>query len=133
MKTARVICFAMILVIGFQGSFSQVSKAPQAPNVLELNPAQIDFGSQAVGEPSTPQKVILHNVGNTTLEIRDITPSGIDFSQSNDCSTILLADASCTIQVTFKPAITGPRIGTVIITASDAHSPHMLVLNGTGE
>ena len=133
MRVNRPFCILTLLLVSSYGSFSQGSGATQVPNVLELNPPQVDFGAQAVGVPSPPQKVILHNLSAETLELRDITPSGIDFSQSNDCPAILLANATCTIQVTFKPAITGPRIGTVIITTSDPHSPHMLVLNGTGQ
>jgi hypothetical protein len=130
---APAICLLVLLLVSFSASFSQVSGTAQIPNVLELTPPEVDFGAQTVGAPGSQRKVALHNIGNATLELRDITPSGIDFSQSNDCPTVLLANASCTIQVTFKPAITGPRIGTIIITASDPHSPHMLVLNGTGQ
>ena len=45
----------------------------------------------------------------------------------------LPSGGNCAIEVIFKPAIDGPRIGTIIISTSDPASPQFLVLTGTGQ
>jgi hypothetical protein len=100
--------------------------------LVKLTPASLDFGDQPVGSMTPPKTATLSNAGATTLKITDIVTSGIDFAQSNDCGQSLMPGAACTIQITFKPAITGPRIATLQILDSDPASPQSVVLNGAG-
>ena len=74
----------------------------------------------------------LTNSGTTTFKIVDITPSGIDFTETNTCAETLAAGASCEIRVTFKPAITGTRLGVVSIMISASGRPSYLALAGVG-
>jgi hypothetical protein len=99
---------------------------------VAITPSKLDFGSQSVGTPSQPKTATLTNTGPSVLTIRDLTVSGIDFTETDTCQGTLAPGASCTIGVTFKPAINGPRLGAIIITDSDVASPHMLVLSGEG-
>jgi hypothetical protein len=113
--------------------FLKADAIANTPETLKLDPAKIDFGSITVGQKSAMQSATLTNPGTAPATIAGILVSGIDFTSSNDCGDQLAAGAHCTIQVTFQPAISGGRIGTVIITTiHDKASPHMLVLNGTG-
>jgi hypothetical protein len=106
---------------------------PAASSALvKLTPASLDFGDQPVGSMAPPKAATLANTGATTLKITDIVTSGIDFSQTNDCGQNLMPGASCTIQISFRPAITGPRIATVQVLDSDPASPQSVVLNGAG-
>jgi Abnormal spindle-like microcephaly-assoc'd, ASPM-SPD-2-Hydin len=103
-----------------------------AASVVGLTPAKLDFGLLPVGTASQPRTATLTNTSNSALSVRDISASGIDFSETNTCPLSLPAGESCAIDVTFKPAIDGPRIGTIIISTSDPTSPQLLVLTGTG-
>ena len=104
-----------------------------APSVLKLTPPMLDFGSIPVGTTSPPKIATLINIGNSALTVRDISVSGIDFAETNTCPSTLPAGGTCAIEVTFKPAIDGPRIGTIMISTSDPASPQFLVLTGTGQ
>jgi hypothetical protein len=82
---------------------------------------------------SPPQTVTITSSGRATLQISDILTSGIDFAETHTCGTSLATGASCTIAVTFKPAITGPRLGTISIVTSDPGGPRLVSLTGTGK
>ena len=82
---------------------------------------------------SPPKTATLTNTGTGEVSIERIIASGIDFDQTNNCGTSLAAGAQCTILVTFKPAITGPRLGNLTVVVSAAPKPYMIALNGTGE
>jgi Abnormal spindle-like microcephaly-assoc'd, ASPM-SPD-2-Hydin len=119
------------------GATAQENAAPPnrpaaSSGLVKLTPASLDFGDQAVGSIAPPKTATLANAGSTTLKITDIVTSGIDFSQSNDCGQNLMPGAACTIQITFRPAITGPRLATLQILDSDPSSPQSVVLNGAG-
>jgi hypothetical protein len=107
------------------------SPAADQPAVT-ISPGELDFGERPVGTAGPPATVTLTNHGVTVLAPSDILISGVDFSQTNTCSSGLSPGASCAVEVTFKPAISGPRLGTLVITASDPASPHRIALAGTG-
>jgi Transmembrane protein 131-like N-terminal len=112
---------------------AEVFRSEQSNPVLKITPEQIDFGTQAVGVASQPRIAMLTNVGDRPVTIRDVAASGIDFAEIDKCEGILAPGAQCEIQVTFTPAINGPRMGTIIIAGSGAASPRFLVVTGTGQ
>jgi hypothetical protein len=67
------------------------------------------------------------------VKIVDITASGIDFSETHTCGDSLAAASSCQIQVVFKPATTGSRLGVVSIMTSGQGKPTYIVLTGIGQ
>lgn len=133
MVTAKAFCALVFLLPGLQQWPADPAVAAQSANVMVMTPAKVDFGPQSVAVASAPQSATIINSGTRALVIRDVTASGIDFRESDDCQKKLAPGAGCAIQVTFTPAITGPRMGTVIITGDDPQSPHLLVLNGIGQ
>jgi len=80
--------------------------------------------------------VTLTNHGTTTVTVTSATITGTskgDFKiQSNGCTSIAANGGTCTINVTFTPAATGSRTGTLSVTDSDKGSPQTDVLEGTG-
>ncbi len=99
--------------------------------VAALAPGSLTFPGVTVGSSSTAQTVTLTNPGNESLSISDIEIAG-DYAQTNNCTATLVAAASCTFNVTFNPATTGTRSGTLTVTDSAAGSPHSVALTGTG-
>ena len=126
-----VMCLSFAIGAGGQKDAADPVQRPTS-GPLEVTPAKIDFGSQPAGTTSPARTATLTNRTNQNVSIRDIAASGIDFSETHTCQGTLAAGAHCTIDVTFTPAITGPRLGTVLIT-TDSPSPLFLVLTGTGE
>ncbi|MGB8128541.1 MAG: choice-of-anchor D domain-containing protein [Candidatus Angelobacter sp.] len=99
--------------------------------VASLSPTSLSFGNQNVGTTSGAQTVTLSNTGTASLAIASIAASG-DFAQTNNCGTSLAVNAICAISVTFTPAATGSRTGTVQVIDNAAGSPQSVSLSGTG-
>lgn len=103
--------------------------------VATLSPTSVNFGSQAVGTSSTPVPVTLTNTGDSNLIVSGVKLSGVnraDFSQTNNCRTSLVPQASCTINVTFTPSAAGSRAASLMVTDNAADSPQSVSLAGTG-
>jgi HYDIN/CFA65/VesB-like, Ig-like domain len=103
--------------------------------VVSLSKAKLSFANQPVGTTSTPQSVTLKNVGSTPLNFTTIAITGTnagDFSQTNTCGTSIAAGASCTITVTFGPAVIGIRNAAVSVSDDGGHSPQTITLSGNG-
>ena len=75
-------------------------------------PIQMNFGSVTVGSSAT-LPVTLANASNQPMTIQQIVASPGVFTQTNNCGSALSAGASCTIQVTFTPTLTGRVKGTL--------------------
>jgi hypothetical protein len=112
-------------------NFSSTAVAP----VVQLSPTSLSFGSLAVGSSSASQAVTLKNIGTASLSLTSITFAGTnpgDFAQTNNCSSSLAVNASCTVNVTFKPTATGTRSGSLRFTDNASGSPQSVSLTGTG-
>lgn len=111
-------------------SLSGTGTTSTAPAV-SLSTTSLTFGNQVVGTTSSPQSVTLTNTGNATLTITTIVASG-DYAQTNTCGSNVVAGANCSVSVTFTPATTGTRTGTITFTDDAGDSPETVSLTGTG-
>jgi VCBS repeat protein/centrosomal CEP192-like protein len=102
----------------------------EAPAAVAL-PGSLKFGKLAVGKTSKPLRVSLTNTGSAALHLSSFIASG-DFSQTNNCGTILPLGQTCSIQVVFRPTEFGLRTGNVTITDNASDSPQVIQLSGTG-
>jgi hypothetical protein len=130
-KSLRAACLMLLTISSALPARTDV--APPRPKAITISPEKLDFPAQAAQSSSQPLAATLTNVSSGSITIRDISVSGIDFNATNDCPASLAPNASCKIQVTFTPATTGPRLGTVIVSVSDPSSPLFLILSGTGQ
>ncbi|MDX9767524.1 MAG: choice-of-anchor D domain-containing protein [Ectothiorhodospiraceae bacterium] len=106
--------------------------APDTPTpapAIELDPATLDFGEQAVGVASAARTVTLRNTGNAVLTLQGVTLIG-PYGASHDCGSNLAAGASCDLQVRFTPTATGSQQGALVL--ASALGTHVVVLNGSG-
>jgi hypothetical protein len=102
---------------------------------IRVLPPSLNFGEQLVGSKSSQQKAVLTNIGSKTLSISSITIAGADsgdFSKTDNCGSSLPPKAHCTINVTFKPTVLGPRMANVKITDNAPGSPQHVPLSGAG-
>jgi hypothetical protein len=115
-------------------SLSGTGTAP----AVTLTPASLTFSGQTVGTTSPTQSVTVRNSGTAGLAISSIALGGTnagDFGQSNNCPTVpslLAANATCTVTVSFTPSALGSRTASVNITDDASGSPHGIALSGTG-
>lgn len=103
--------------------------------VVQIAPSTLTFASQTIGTSSAAQPVTLSNTGTASLSITGITIGGTnpgDFSQTNNCGSSLAGGSSCTINVVFKPTVTGSRAATLQVADNVAGSPQTVALAGTG-
>ncbi|MFC1413210.1 discoidin domain-containing protein [Streptacidiphilus sp. N1-12] len=98
---------------------------------LTANPSALGFGSQTVSTTSAAQAVTVTNTGTAAASVASVATTG-DFSQTNNCGGSIAANASCTVNVSFKPSATGARTGSLAITGSATNSPTTVALTGTG-
>jgi hypothetical protein len=126
-------CIALLLATAVAQDANRLPGQPVAAGkIVTLEPEGLDFGAQPAGEQTSPKTVSVTNTGTSPITILDILTSGIDFSQTSSCAQSLQSGASCAIQVTFKPAITGVRTATLQIYDSAPESPQTIILTGTG-
>jgi hypothetical protein len=105
-------------------------------STLTVTPTALTFPVQVVATTSAAQTITVKNSSTITVTFTSIAITGTnlkDFSETNNClGTSLLANASCTISVTFKPTTINIRNAAVTITDSAANSPQTVTLKGTG-
>jgi hypothetical protein len=118
------------------GTMTFVDNAGGTPQVLNLTgngitatgaafiePASLNFGTQAAGTTSNPVGFTIANPGNSPVTINAITASG-DYAVASECSSgvypfVITAQRTCTGTLTFTPtATTNPRGGTLTVTSS---------------
>lgn len=103
------------------------------PEGARISPTKVDFGIHNVGAQSEPSSLTLVNPGPGELRVSSILTSGIDFSQTNNCGQALQPGSECTIQVVFRAATIGVRIGQLSVVSSVPVQPQSVALEGTGQ
>ena len=104
-------------------------------DTLTISPAELDFGSEAVGLTTFSQYVVISNSGNVPVTLTTGTITGTnagDFTQANSCTGGTLSPLrTCQFGIAFVPTATGSRTATFSFT--DASGTQTVALAGTGE
>jgi len=112
-----------------------VTKFAPSPNV-GLSPG-LNFGNVNDGTTSAPMTITVTNTGNSNLTVTSVGISGTnagDFKETNTCTAGSIApQATCAINVTFTPSISGTENATVTVTDNAPNSPESTTLTGVGE
>jgi hypothetical protein len=100
-------------------------------------PDSVGFGNQMVNTTSAPKLVTVTNTGSTPelipLELSGDNGQWKDFAFTDDCPSMLAVGASCTINITFTPSVTGVRVANIaIIGPYDYSSVFFVTLVGMG-
>jgi pseudomonalisin len=124
--------------ITIDGQVLTVTQAAGAGSTAQANVSSsaLGFGTDAIGQPTTGQQVLVSDTGNASLTLGTITLSGsaaADFSDSGSCvaGLVLTPGASCYLNVTFDPTALGSRTAMLQIGISGA-SPVSVTLSGMG-
>ena len=99
--------------------------------VMTYSPADLVFGSTAVGHSTAFKTITVTNKQLTTVTGIGVTIFG-DFSETNNCPASLGSGKSCTINVSFTPTVAGERTGAVIVGDAGTGEPQTIQLTGTG-
>ena len=113
---------ALVLAFTLMGSFIEAQQ-------IQISPSTLSFKNQVINTVSTSQTVTLTNTGSTSITVSSIVPSGM-YNETTDCN-VLNAGGSCTIDVSFAPAVLGTTDGAVTITSSAQAGPQSVGLAGS--
>jgi len=120
-------------LIGLSGTGSGGAAAP-----LTFTPGTLTFGAQEVGTTSSAKTVTVKNASASSITLTTIATSG-DFSATGsgakpcDSNLALAAAATCTLSITFSPALgaSGAINGAVVITDTAAVNQQIFDAKGT--
>ena len=115
------------------GSSSMVSVLLQpalvsGPSAI-TSPSSLAYPSQLVGTSSAPQPVQVVNYGTMPLNITSISAPA-NFNETDDCKSSVAPGASCTVNVTFAPSVSGNLSGMLLIADNAPGSPRTVSLSG---
>jgi hypothetical protein len=116
---------------GWNVNSLQFAATGGATATLTTTPSTLTFGSQTVNTTSAPQAVTVTNTGTAAASVTSIATSG-DYSQTNTCGSSIAVNASCTVNVSFTPTVSGPRNGSLTITSNASNNATTVALSGTG-
>lgn len=117
--------------VTISGTGTGSTNQPQA----SLSASNLSFGSQTQGTSSAPQVVTLTNTGNATLHFSSgVTLGGSNaknWTQTNNCTSPLVAQGTCAITVTFSPSDNGILTASISVTDDAPNSPQLINLYGS--
>jgi len=101
---------------------------------LRVTPTSIYFGNQGLNTASPAQTVTLANTGDTTITFpANAWHTGGDYPiQDTTCGSSLAPSTTCVINLQFKPSVSYPDPGILLITDNASGSPQAVDLTGVG-
>jgi hypothetical protein len=103
--------------------------APAA--TVSIAPAQLNFGAVVVGTSSAAQTLTVRNPLQSPVSIGSVQ-SPPDFAIASSCPSVLYPNSTCSLQVTFRPAVTGTRDGVLTVAVTDPLLNLSVTLTGSG-
>jgi hypothetical protein len=105
---------------------------------VNVSTSLISFGSVTVGQTGTAQSVVVSDVGNAALSFTAAPSVSTNFTSEtvgNDCangSDLTAGTGTCNVGVASSPTVTGPTIGTAMLSDNAFNSPQTIDLTGGG-
>ena len=107
---------------------------------IAVNPTSIAFGERPLNTTTGPVAVALSSTGTAPLNVTSVVVAGDGFhlvtASSNPCPpgafTLPARAAGCNLAVTFTPATTGSKTGSLAISSDAANGPIAVPLSGVG-
>lgn len=116
------------------GGNNRIRYVPLAPAV-SLGATTLSTGQWPIGVAGNPVPLTVTGAGGADLSWGTPSFSGAnsaDFSQTNNCPTLLSPQAYCTVEVTLTPSQYGAETATLNINDNATGSPQTVTLTGFG-
>jgi hypothetical protein len=107
----------------------QLTGSGTSPPTDTLSTIVLGFPATIIGQTSGAQTVWITNSGSNPLTSIQVSIAGA-FLQSNNCTTQLASQSSCSVSVQFLPTLQGPQAGT--LTVADILKTQTVALSGIG-
>jgi hypothetical protein len=104
--------------------------------VLSLSTNAVSFGNQAVNTTSALQTVSVTNTGAANLIVNSVRLGGAtpnQFAITNKCPGTLAPNATCAVDVTFRPTNVGPKSASLNVNVAGPATSQSVALTGTGQ
>ncbi len=99
---------------------------------LVITPDPLNFPSTTVGAASAAQTAVLSNPGASPINGLVLAATGDFILSGSSCANQIIAQGSCTVQILFKPTVTGGRQGSLTASTTTAGVPQAsTLLTGT--
>jgi hypothetical protein len=99
---------------------------------LTYSDSSIDFGPVLVNG-TAGHGLTITNSGTASVTLNSISETGPGFSHTSNCSDYLAPGASCNVDVTFAPTVSGSASGTLTVNSDDSDPNHAISLTGRGK
>lgn len=101
----RAFVFSLSNASSSVASLNVYASATSATSLLSINPSSITFSDQVIGSTSAPQQIVLKSVGNTPVNVTNISLTG-DSSlfavlNKSDCIGTLSPEQQCILNITY--------------------------------
>jgi hypothetical protein len=116
------------------GGNNRIRYVPLAP-AITFSASSLNLKQWPLGKAGTPVPLTLTGAGGADVSIPVFSftgPNAGDFSQTNNCSTLISPQASCTAQVTLTPSVYGEETATLNVADNVTGSPQLVTLTGYG-
>ena len=124
----------LTIVDDAQGSPHVVTLAGTGTGALQsvsVSPSSLTFPPSPVGAASAAQVITFTNSSSAAVVVSGIKVTGDFTATSNNCGTVA-PQGTCSVQVGFIPASSGPLTGTLQFLDSASGSPQLVALSGSG-
>ena len=112
-----------------------VNPTSGANTTIHLSLNNIYFYNRAVNTTSAPQSIVVTNSGKAALAIQSMILTGSQASSfvvSSTCGSSVAVGASCTINVSFAPKVTGTNSASLVLTYNGSPATLSIPLTGHG-
>lgn len=102
---------------------------------ISVAPLSLTYPDQVIVEASEPQIVTVTSTGNANLTVSGVSFTGTDptsFIATNECTTSVAPQVTCSIKVSFAPKTTGVKSASLVITSNAKTPAPPIALSGTG-
>jgi pimeloyl-ACP methyl ester carboxylesterase len=133
LTSSAVVAAKTVKITANYGRAAQNASVTLQPAIAQvaLTATSLDFSTQLIRSMSIGHVLSVTNSGTAPLIISSVVANG-DFAQTNTCTGTIVIQASCAINVVFKPSAFGLASGTLTIIDNAPGSPHNIALSGTG-
>ncbi|MHB1023877.1 MAG: choice-of-anchor D domain-containing protein [Acidobacteriaceae bacterium] len=99
---------------------TQTTPTPVSSPILTINPTTLSFGTVTAG--STASKTItLSSTGTAAVQVNSVTVTGSEFTVSGASFPLTLNPGQqATLQITFKPSVSGSDTGTIMVSSNSS-------------
>jgi Abnormal spindle-like microcephaly-assoc'd, ASPM-SPD-2-Hydin len=97
---------------------------------LAGTPTTLAFGNVDVGTPSVKTITVTNNAAGP-VPVPTLVVTG-DYTAVSGCGATVAGNGTCTITVTFRPSVTGPRNGTLTVASNSVAYALTTTLTGNG-